>query len=36
MKRSEEEEDDGDDGGLDKGRARLREMVSEVSIYSQG
>jgi hypothetical protein len=27
---------DGGDGGLDNGRARLQDMVSEVSIYSQG
>ena len=28
--------DDGGDGDLDNGRARLGEMVSEVTIYSQG
>jgi hypothetical protein len=27
---------DGGDGGSGNGRARLREMVSEVTIYSQG
>ena len=28
--------DGGGDGGLDNCRARLREMVSEITIYSEG